>query len=202
MSKFRFAEDGGSPGGVSAVLTRLFDALLVGGYLACLVLTILLLRGDHTPVALPAPVAVGETPAPIEQTPAGEVSPAPAPPPSAPTPETNGDLIEAMRRYVHLINAEEFSAALRMRADDNIPTLDKMKQTNKMTLLACDPYPRVSRRQGSVFVELMIEKQNKTSTWKGRIDWEQRDDRWVTVKWDGSAPPPSAPPPSAPPVAP
>ncbi|HPQ71714.1 MAG TPA: hypothetical protein PKW95_21495 [bacterium] len=193
MSKFRFAEDGGSPGGVSAVLTRLFDALLIGGYLACLVLTVMLLRGDHAPVAPPVPAAVSETPAPAEQPPAGEISPTPAPPPT-PTPETSGDLVEAMRRYVHLINAEEYSAALRMRGDDNIPTLDRMKQTNKMTLLACDPYPRVSRREGSVFIELMIEKQNKTSTWKGRIDWELRHDRWVTVKWDSSAPPPSAPP--------
>lgn len=193
MSKFRFAEDGGSPGGVSAVLTRLFDALLVGGYVACLVLTVMLLRGGNAPVAPSVPAAVSETPAPVETTPAGEVSPTPAPPP-APTPETSGDLVEAMRRYVHLINAEEYSAALRMRGDDNIPTLDRMKQTNKMTLLACDPYPRVSRREGSVFIELMIEKQNKTSTWKGRIDWELRGERWVTVKWDSSAPPPSAPP--------
>lgn len=185
MSKFRFAEDGGSPGGVSAVLTRLFDALLIGGYIACLVLTIMLFSGERSAATPTEPIATQKTPAPT----AAAVEPSPTP-----TPETSQDLVDAMRRYVHLVNAEQYVAAIRIRADDAIPTLDRMKQTNKMTLLNVEPYPRVSRRNGSVFVELMIEKQNKTSTWKGRIDWEQRGKRWVTIKWDSSAPPPSTPP--------
>lgn len=188
VARMRFAEDGEPPSATSAVMTRLFDLLLVGGYLACFVLTYLLIADKPAEQAPPPPPPVVEEAVVVEDTPVETPPAAPTPTPEPP----NKDLLEAMTKYVNLINQERYTSALTMRADDNIPSMERMKKTKKMTLLEIESYPRLRRDRGSVYVKLAIEKDSGELSWQGRIDWEKRGNRWVTVKWNSSASTPTA----------
>jgi hypothetical protein len=185
----------------TATLTRLFDLLLVAGYLACGILTYVLFTGDSAPpnpppTAAPTPVVVAAaSPTPEAVVVAGSLpTPAPfdpvAPPPEA-TPATakpaSEDLLAAMSDYVNFINQGDVSAARAMRADPNAPPTDKLKQVKSMTLKSIVAYPRISRTKGSVYVEISSDKGGPPQTWKGRVDWEKKGNQWVTVNWDSAA---------------
>ena len=117
--------------------------------------------------------------------------------PGAPTPDPTSavegqDLINAMKTYVAAINAQQYGKAMAMRADHDVPTLDKLKKIKRMEATAIQPYPRIARDKGSLYVELTIEKVDAPEVkWKGRIDWERRGGRWMMVKWDSKAKPPT-----------
>ena len=101
------------------------------------------------------------------------------------------DLIDAMNNYLTLINGQEYAQAVAMRADHDVPSLDKLKKIKHMAAASIRPYPRISRDRGSLYVELAIEKVDAKQVWKGRIDWEKRGAKWVMVKWDSHGQPPS-----------
>jgi hypothetical protein len=190
-------------------LTRLFDLLLVGGYIACGFLTyFLFLSGsaaNETPrrptdaqllAAAGAPVdstplGVAATPAPsATPTPGAEIvaTPIPVPtPPPAPAASADKELLQAMEAYVKALNDGEAAKARGMRADPNVPLLEEMKKVKAVELLAATPYPRIHRDKGSIWVHLKIDKAGKIVAFKGRVDWELRDDRWVTTNWDSKA---------------
>lgn len=184
----------------TTTLTRLFDLLLVAGYIACGVLTYVLFTGDRDtptppPAASPTPVVVAAASPTPEPVVVGGSSPTPTPfDPVAPTPETaaaakpaSEDLLAAMSDYVNYINQGDIDQARAMRADPSVPSTDKLKQVKSMTLKSIVAYPRISRTKGSVYVEISLDKGGAPQTWKGRVDWEKKGNAWVTVNWDGSA---------------
>jgi hypothetical protein len=199
----------------TTALTWLFDLLLLGGYAACGLLTyFLFLNGaaaQHARQATPLPVETAAPPgfeAPVPPPSEAPVEPAAPPPPAAPAPseaapapplEPGGkDLTAAMNAYVLAINKGKYADARAMRADPNIPSLEGLKKTKAMKLLAVVAYPRISRTQGSIWVKLKIDKSaGKPVYWRGRIDWESRNGRWMTVKWDSQAVAPDADEPAA-----
>jgi len=187
MARMRFAKHDVSAGGMSKASARIFDLLLVVGYIACIVFTYLLVTRDAGTVVAPPPVESAEVSPEAkgkDMAPPTEMRPTPTPPP------VSADLIEAMELYVAYINEKKYTAAINMRADDNIPTIDRMKKTQGISLISATPYPRVHRERGSIYVVLEIQRQGGDASWSGRVDWEQRGTRWVTTKWDSSADPP------------
>lgn len=172
----------------NATLTRLFDLLLVGGYIVCLLLTRSLFFGAPS---APAPdAAVGqETP----ELPAVEPGTMPATDktPAPPADASTNDLVEAMLTYIDLINGELYEEAQNMRDDPDLPSLEKLSSTKKMELVSFALYPRRERDKGALWVELKATRATgEVSTFTGRVDWEKRDGNWVTTSWDSSAPKP------------
>ncbi len=165
----------------SAIMTGLFDSLLVGGFITCAILTYFLFFSDRTP----PPAA--QTPVAKVATPETAPTPEPTPTPEPVRPPVSEDLLIAMSRYVTHIAKGECVKARAMRADPAIPSLENMKRVTKMEMLTIMPYPRVSRSKGAVYVELKITKDAAAYPWKGRIQWEQRDGKWVTTDWNSSA---------------
>ncbi len=194
MTRYQFPDAGEPASLASTVMTRLFDLLLVGGYVACIILTYLLIArpGASTTVAAATPVAVTNTAA----TPAATQTAATTTPTPETTPTTSvtegQDLIAAMKAYLLAINSGDYSKAVAMRADPDVPQIEKLKKIKSIKASALVPYPRIARDRGSLYVELTIEKADATTKWKGRIDWEKRGNKWVMVKWDSKAQKPGA----------
>jgi hypothetical protein len=195
-------------------LTRLFDLLLLGGYIACGLLTYYLLMNgalakqarQSAQAAPAAPAIAAEAPAaeapeaeaPAASPAAAAATPPPSTEPPAPPIEPGGkDLTAAMNAYVQAVNKGEYVKARAMRADPNVPSVDGLRKTKAMKLVSVVAYPRISRTQGSIYVKLRIEKGGKPLIWKGRIDWENRTGKWVTVKWDSQAASPDSEEPAA-----
>jgi hypothetical protein len=86
-----------------------------------------------------------------------------------------------------LIDKGEFGKARAMRADPGAPPLERLKQVKSMKVVSVVAYPRISRTQGSVYVHLKIDKKGAKSAFKGRVDWEERNGKWVTTNWDSKA---------------
>jgi len=185
MSRMRFVDEGPPPTIGKVVLTRLFDLLLLCGYVACLLLTYSFFASlNHHPPESKKPAVAARTKSAPPPSPALTPTPPPLP--------TSQDLIEAMHRYANLINDKKYTEALAMRADNSIPVVDTLKSVTHFEVVSVKPYPRVKRDQGSIYVELKVERGKNIKTWKGRVDWEQRGERWVTTNWDGAALTPGA----------
>lgn len=184
----------------SKIVTRVFDLLLVGGYVICAVLTYYLFFDEAIVKRVEAQRAAAPSVAQEEASPAS-VAPTPELEPTTPTvrPPVSEDLLIAMSTYVSHINGGQSAEARAMRADQSVPSLENFKKVASMEMLTVVPYPRLSRTKGSVYVELRITKENRTTTWRGRVDWELRDDHWVTTDWDSSAKTPMPDRPEPPP---
>jgi hypothetical protein len=172
----------------SAVMTRIFDLLLVGGYLTCAVLTYMLFFED----TLPSPERLAAARAPVvatapTATPAPTVDPETTPTPEPVKPPVSKDLIVATSEYVEAVSTGQIGKARAMRGDPSVPSVENMKRVTKMEMLTIVPYPRLGRSKGSVYVELRITKDQRTYTWRGRIDWERRQGKWMTTDWDSTA---------------
>jgi len=169
----------------NATLTRLFDLLLIGGYLVCILLTRSLLFGPPSEAVDGA--VLQDTPEPPVATPAS--SPETTATPAA-TPEATGsnDLVEAMTTYIELINDGFLPEAQGMRRDPDLPSLEKLASTEKMELVSFAFYPRRERDKGALWVEIKATRDTgEVDTFTGRVDWEQQDGKWVTTMWDSKA---------------